>query len=550
MRRFAAALAASCLFSHAAMAKSPASEGSQPPPVGIDLSLLIAARAVWDIVARPDNPLWPGWDASDTPILIYRPGEVELLINHPDPPPDFVPYQSLFADRFESIMIRRGKTEIEWDGQNTSREVFGHETLILADTLSNRKNWLRGWAADPRDPHEKFETLEYGALTTNVYEQLAMVVHEAFHVFQMRQLGDKAADERSVRVYPCLSVENNVAVALESIALEKAVRATTREVARRHGLEWLALRIARREELPQGAIAYEDANEFIEGVAKYVEVAFMREFEGSDVPDEVRYQQTFGGVDDLDWFEQYRLRQMIETMQGRVNVNNDPYGTSPVRGRLYFSGMGIALLLDALSPSWKREIARDGATLTSLAVEALDAAPQELAAAYERARRTPELEILYEEKRRLAEEGEADTAAMLASIRAGEDTLVEIDWSALDSERLGLSFTAFGVRAVAEDQTIYTLVPISAQMASADYVFEQSTPTPTFEDRTRKIFQFPVNGTIDRGWLEAQFGASDEASWIVEDLDVDLFGTTIQAARSRVSWEGGALRFEFLVVER
>ena len=40
-------------------------------------------------------------------------------------------------------------------------------------------------------------------------------------------------------------------------------------------------------------------------------------------------------------------------MNGEVNVNNDPYGASPLRMRLYFSGMAIAAMLDSLNADWQ-----------------------------------------------------------------------------------------------------------------------------------------------------------------------------------------------------
>ena len=40
------------------------------------------------------------------------------------------------------------------------------------------------------------------------------------------------------------------------------------------------------------------------------------------------------------------IEMMERHLRGEVNVNNSPYGTAPVRMRLYYSGMAIGLLLD------------------------------------------------------------------------------------------------------------------------------------------------------------------------------------------------------------
>jgi hypothetical protein len=516
------------------------------PELKLDPALLIEAHTIWEVIGRDDNPLWPGWNATDTPIMIYLPGVQELLINHPTPPDGFDDYRGVFADCFGSVKIKSGDTLIKWDGQNTSREIYGRETLVLADTLSNRKNWLRGWVANQAETREKLQNLSYSSLRADPYEQLAMIAHEAFHVFQMRELNHKTADERDVRVYPCLSVENNVGVALESIFLAEATRATDPKDIREQAIRWLAVRLDRRRKIPESSIHYEDANEFIEGSAKYVEVACMKYLQGTQPPEQLRYFQGFNGFDDLDWFVQYRIKQMLDNMQGKVNVNNDPYGTSPVRGRLYFSGMGIALLLDKIDPEWKNKIRERDVSLTQLVERTLMPTPQQLQAGLQEARKHPELKSLYEAKRKLAQDGKEDTQRMLDGILHGPHTLAEIDWAKLESDKLALSFTAFGVRAIDQDRTIYTLVPISAQLSSAKYRFKQSVPTETLEDRQHRIFRFQLPGKVEMEWLTRRLGAPDGNSWLVDDLDLEFKGTHIQARRACVSFENSSLKFRFL----
>ena len=56
----------------------------QPDPSGlkIDPLLIVQANTVWELLARDDNPIWPGWNAKSTPILFYLPGVQDLLLNH------------------------------------------------------------------------------------------------------------------------------------------------------------------------------------------------------------------------------------------------------------------------------------------------------------------------------------------------------------------------------------------------------------------------------------------------------------------------------------
>ena len=179
----------------------------------IDPFLIVQANTVWEILARDDNPIWPGWNATRTPILFYLPGVQDVLLNHPKPPDGFVRYTGPVSFARGRMLLRNGDSLIKLDGQNTSREINGVQTLIVADTLSNRKQWLSGMLHDPRSVDEKLKEMDYYDMSADPYHQMAMITHEAFHVFQNRMAPDKGANEMNVRLYPCLSVTNNVGVA-------------------------------------------------------------------------------------------------------------------------------------------------------------------------------------------------------------------------------------------------------------------------------------------------------------------------------------------------
>lgn len=310
------------------------------------------------------------------------------------------------------------------------------------------------------------------------------------------------------------------------------------------------MRRHRRASLPAEAVDYEDRNEFIEGTAKYIEVALMAHLEGRAPDPSLWLAQGFRGFDDLGWFREKRLESMRANMRGEVNVNNDPYGTSPVRGRLYFSGMGIAMLLDRIAPGWKERISSAEVTLTELAEEALRPTDEELATALEQALAGDECEALVRTKTELAEAGMRDTQEMLEEIIGGPNTRLEIDYSALDTSQVGLSFTPFGVRGLDEDRTIYTLVPISAVTGTDDYGFDQTVPAPTLEDRAANRFQCQLQDTISSAALSGLLEPFRGAPCTVEGLDLELPGVTVRAPRARVSHTGDAVLVEFLPEER
>lgn len=148
---------------------APAAPTGEHRHLGVSPLLVDAAAEVWRIVARSDNPVWPGWDASGTPLLLYLPGEQDLLIGHPSPPAGFVPYGGPLRFPGAAILVRDDSTLIALDGQDTARDVNGVRTLVVADPLSNLRQNLRVLLADPRPGVEKAGALELPTLAPDPY---------------------------------------------------------------------------------------------------------------------------------------------------------------------------------------------------------------------------------------------------------------------------------------------------------------------------------------------------------------------------------------------
>ncbi len=393
----------------------------------IDPRLIAEAAEVWSCIASADNKVWPGWDASDTPLLFYLPGRQDVLINHPKPPEDFRPYNGPVRFPGGDIHIRTGPTIFDLDGQNTSRRVKGVETLVVADTLSNHRARMIALMNDTRAAEEKLPAGEYELLMEDPYGQMAMIAHEAFHVYQSKKAPDKGGNELALMTYPLLSVPNNVGFALEGKALAKALRAGSDEACREAAVAWLAVRRDRRGWLVPEAVAYEDGTEFNEGLAKYVEYRFYRVLVGQTPGSAMQWIQGFHGYGDLSPQRASLIDMLLKHMGGEVNVNNDPYGTAPLRMRLYFSGMAVAALLDRLSPGWHDKILEPETTLTGLAEAAVAATPKELELALTAATDGPEFEALVESKSRLEVDGKAHVEKMVGDILNGSHTLLTID---------------------------------------------------------------------------------------------------------------------------
>jgi len=160
----------------------------------VDPLMLVQAAEVWAVIGRKDNPVWPGWDARNTPILVYFPGKQDVLINHSKPPDGFKRYTGAVRSSIGPIFVKDGPTIKDIDGQNTSTEVGGVGTLVVADTLSRRRQWMEGLVGPFVEHPENATKVITDGLFPNPYEPMALFAHEAFHVYQRKLAPNKAAN--------------------------------------------------------------------------------------------------------------------------------------------------------------------------------------------------------------------------------------------------------------------------------------------------------------------------------------------------------------------
>jgi hypothetical protein len=507
------------------------------PVLRVDPLLVAYAGDVWSVLARADNPVWPGWDASDTPLLFYLPGAQDVLINHPRPPEGFRRYSGPVAFPRADVYVRDGPTFFEFDGQNTTRDVAGVRTLVVADTLSTRRAQVRSWLEDPRPASAKAAEIGWDQLQVDPYDTLCLIAHEAFHAFQRRQAPHKVVSEAALARYPALAVANTVGFALEGDLLADALRCRSPEDLRAHALGWLAVRRERRKALPADAVAYEDGIEYLEGLAKYVEYRLLQVLEGRTPGPALAWAQGFHGYADLGPQREIRVHRLVKHLRGEVNVNNDPYGASPVRMRLYWSGMAVAAVLDRLSPGWKKQVFAPGATLTGLAADALRATDGELAAALQAARARPGYDALVRSKTQLQRDGDAATAQLVRAIEHGPRTALVIDYAALPRERPDLAFTPFGILRVDDDRTIYRLVPIAAKVGGL--TLRQTAAVPLLHDRAARRLVFQLGERLPADKARALFGAGGDAA--ADFGKVGLPGAGIEGGRGTVSVRDGTI---------
>jgi hypothetical protein len=150
-------------------------------------------------------------------------------------------------------------------------------------------------------------------------EQAALVVHEAFHVFQRERHPDWSANELELFVYPFEDADALRLRRLETLALVRAETMRAKYSAACWAAAALKLRRERFARMPAGSAAYERGTELNEGLASYVEALAAGRAKRSGLPP-------------------------------------DDYAASEVRQRAYATGRSLALLLDRFAPDWKRRL--------------------------------------------------------------------------------------------------------------------------------------------------------------------------------------------------
>lgn len=239
--------------------------------------------------------LWPGFEPLRIPAAIYDEAAGQtFLFRHTSPPAEFRPVagetQTLSAPgRYEGITA------------NTNGSIGGTGTALMLLPKNTEGTPARS----------------------------AVLVHEAFHVFQREKYPKWAANEADLFVYP---FEDLAALALrirETRALKHALKSSPIPAA-----EAMALRQARFARLALPFVAYERLTELNEGLAQYVE------------------GRTGAG-------RQPRLPE-------------DDFPANAIRQRAYETGQALGLVLDRLAPRWREAlIAGEAGSLDELLVQAL-----------------------------------------------------------------------------------------------------------------------------------------------------------------------------------
>lgn len=426
----------------------------------IDPLMFIALKESRNITQKLGATIFPGWQFSKTPILIYKPKVQEILINFPYQPKGFKEYKGFHPLGNEKIYYRNDTTFFDIDGQNTRFEIDSITVLVVADRASNLRNELYDLSQNrPKDFIKKY--LDNWDFISSPYDDITLLLHESFHAYQFKKAPEKNANEAVLMRYPTLDPVNNALYVLEGNILKDALLTHDKSLQLEKAKQFVALKKYRQSLLDSTLSEYENLNEYSEGIAKYIEFAFAKKAKGATPIQEMYYYPKFNGYGNA--LNQY-LEDKINHMANFASVNNDAfenkYGTGPVRFRLYGIGACEGLLLDELMPTWKEKIFANNVYLIDLLKQSLQLSPDQYTHYLNLAKTNYNYEKALAEKTIFQKDGLAFAQQKADRIIHTDKTLIKIHYGAVTDKVFLYRFTPFGITRVNAQTVIYDMVPL------------------------------------------------------------------------------------------
>ena len=304
--------------------------------------------------------VWPGLGQANIPVSLHN-QQYSFLTGYPGRPP--VDWEVVPGEEFAGQPYYR---KIDEEAQNFAIQV-GDTWVAGMATKSEVDRFIvelfRGFL-----PPVIEQIFPYRLLLQPTEVQIGGVLHESFHVFQAQNVPARLeAAEKAHRLGERYWSADSKAIDLwkeEMNLLAEALEAEPDEEAAELARQFLAHRQSRRQQtgLAPEMIEYERLMEWEEGIAKYVELEFLRQaFETQD------YQSLQAMKNDPSFkaYQTFEQRWKQEIIQMKLSANQEGEVS------FYQTGMAQAFLLDRLGPGWKTSAFGENLFLEDLLKEAL-----------------------------------------------------------------------------------------------------------------------------------------------------------------------------------
>ena len=374
------------------LASNAALPSASPAVRTLDETQTALLRETFHLRASLGNAVWPGWGDVHIPLLVYNERYAFLTGYAADSPRSegppagwtVVPWDRQAGGAWERMddgdvaAAPVYRLELPADGPTPQAFTVRVGNAWVASLPTHA--WMRiSFVRELREqvPAPLSALLPYrpivDAFVGGPKRHVFALLHEVFHAFQGMRTPKRLADaERVTRwadQYPWEDPNQERIWDAEVNALADALTADADEAAVASVREFLAHRAERRAAFAERSelIAYEQQREWLEGLAKYAELASWRTAAndpGYSIPSERREDLGFVSYAGFEG----RWSSELSTLRYQAHSTSD--------SRWYYSGMAQAFLLDRLRPDWKREILDEGVFLEDLLRAAVDGMAQ------------------------------------------------------------------------------------------------------------------------------------------------------------------------------
>jgi len=300
---------------------------------------------------------WPGLGAADIPILLWN-REYSFLTGHPQPPAG---WEQMPDDTFAGRPYYRQRTQ---DPQNFCLQV-GDRWVASMATKYETDLFFREKFREGLPPVLK-QVFPYRTLIFPSETEITAVLHEAFHAYEALAAPELFAAANQVygqagRYWEADSAMHD-AWTSEIELLVQAVQADADEKAADLARQFLEQRAQRRSGLETDLVDYERKIEWLEGLAKYVEMESWRQ---AAVSTDYKPVEEMAADPDFSQYRNFEQHSWQELNQMRAQATRE--GDT----RFYYTGMAQGYVLDRLLPGWKERALGEGMYLEDLLREAV-----------------------------------------------------------------------------------------------------------------------------------------------------------------------------------
>lgn len=321
---------------------------------------------------------WPGWGAVDSPVIVYN-EDYAFLVGLPHPADGWVkvpqnqarggPWE-LMPDAIDGRPVHRQPLAASGANPEAFAVRVGDVWVAALPTMEWMRIGLTSQLHDSLPPVVNWVfpySLMTGQLVNSSDHYISLLAHEAFHAYQGAVAPQRlAAAESTVgreESYPWDDAALETSWQAELDLLAAAVAAPPEEAAD-YARKFLRRRDERREAagLHAAQIDYERQREWLEGLARYVELALWRE---AGAADGYHPSAAIEGDPEFDGYTTYerRLSREIDQIGRMADDEGD--------GRFYYSGYAQAVLLDRLAPNWKEKALEPDVFLETLLAQTI-----------------------------------------------------------------------------------------------------------------------------------------------------------------------------------